>query len=369
MPLLLTSNRWAIQKLWKNWKRLHRLAYGIVIFVILHIVLISWYKNPQTVWYTNTDILIQFSIIIVYFLGKTLEWKGIKLFSWSDIAYPIWQKWLCVPCGYIYDPELWDEDSGIQPGTEFSDIPESWICPECGLRKSDFIPYQENTDRWTQMNATIVEKNLLNPTTIELVIETMEELQSQPGQFMVFLWKDALWEFTRQYSIVELSGHRYAFTIKLSEQSRGSDFLRSVWIGTNIRIRWVFGSFLLRDTLSPKVFIATGTGLAPIYHMIHSLVGTWKEKKNHPKISLYFSVSTEAELFYIEQLRTLPNVDLHIHVTRETVAGFETWRVDIDDIEAVFDIEWYLCGNPKMVTEAKEKLAKRGFERVYSEEF
>ena len=42
------------------------------------------------------------------------------------------------PCGYIYDPEVGDPDSGIAPGTAFEDIPEDWVCPVCGLDKSAF---------------------------------------------------------------------------------------------------------------------------------------------------------------------------------------------------------------------------------------
>ncbi len=361
MPLLLTSNRWAIRKLWKNWKRLHRLAYGIVIFTILHIVLISWYKNPQTVWYTNTDILIQFSILIVYFLGKTLEWKWIKLSSWSDIAYPIWQKWLCVPCGYIYDPTVWDGDGGIPPGTEFSDIPSDWECPECGVKKSDFIPYIEWAEE-RSYGAIIREKNLLNPTTLELVNESEKSYTSHPGQFIWFFWEDGEWVFHRQYSIVEQKGRLFTCTIKLTEYGRGAKLLREISISSQIRIIGVFGNFLLMKTQKPKIFIATGTGLAPIYHMIRAL---------DPDIytSLYFSVGTEVELFYSKKLREIPNLNLHIHVTREKVEGCEQGRVDIDMIEANNETEWYLCGNPRMVNEAKEKLEKRWFSQIYSEEF
>lgn len=53
------------------------------------------------------------------------------------------QKYICEPCGYIYDPELGDEDGGIAPGTPFEDIPEDWVCPVCGAEKSDFAPYNE----------------------------------------------------------------------------------------------------------------------------------------------------------------------------------------------------------------------------------
>lgn len=53
------------------------------------------------------------------------------------------KKYLCVVCGYIYDPAVGDEDSGIKPGTAFEDIPEDWECPVCGVGKDDFVVYEE----------------------------------------------------------------------------------------------------------------------------------------------------------------------------------------------------------------------------------
>jgi len=45
-------------------------------------------------------------------------------------------------CGYEYDPEIGDPDGGIKPGTKFEDIPEDWVCPLCGVTKSDFEKMQ-----------------------------------------------------------------------------------------------------------------------------------------------------------------------------------------------------------------------------------
>ena len=46
----------------------------------------------------------------------------------------------CIPCGYVYDPEVGDADSGIPPGTLFEDLPEDWVCPVCGVGKDQFEP-------------------------------------------------------------------------------------------------------------------------------------------------------------------------------------------------------------------------------------
>jgi rubredoxin len=48
------------------------------------------------------------------------------------------RKWMCVNCGYVYEQDKGDPAGGIAPGTAWEDIPEDWICPECGAEKSVF---------------------------------------------------------------------------------------------------------------------------------------------------------------------------------------------------------------------------------------
>ncbi len=47
------------------------------------------------------------------------------------------KKYIC-PCGYVYDPEKGDPAQGVLPGTEWKDVPEDWLCPECGIGKEFF---------------------------------------------------------------------------------------------------------------------------------------------------------------------------------------------------------------------------------------
>lgn len=52
-------------------------------------------------------------------------------------------KYKCRSCGYVYDPELGDPMSGVAPGTAFEDLPDNWICPLCGVRKSEFFKLED----------------------------------------------------------------------------------------------------------------------------------------------------------------------------------------------------------------------------------
>ncbi len=47
-------------------------------------------------------------------------------------------KFMCVVCGFIYDEETGLPEVGIEPGTRWEDIPDTWTCPDCGVTKDDF---------------------------------------------------------------------------------------------------------------------------------------------------------------------------------------------------------------------------------------
>ena len=46
--------------------------------------------------------------------------------------------WECMQCGWIYDEAKGAPEEGLAPGTRWSEVPESWTCPDCGARKSQF---------------------------------------------------------------------------------------------------------------------------------------------------------------------------------------------------------------------------------------
>jgi len=50
------------------------------------------------------------------------------------------KKYICDACGYIYDPEVGDDSAGVKPGTAWENVPDDWVCPICGVDKSQFSP-------------------------------------------------------------------------------------------------------------------------------------------------------------------------------------------------------------------------------------
>jgi rubredoxin-NAD+ reductase len=53
------------------------------------------------------------------------------------------RKYECIVCGYIYDEALGWPDDGIPAGTKWEDIPDDWVCPDCGVGKEDFELVQD----------------------------------------------------------------------------------------------------------------------------------------------------------------------------------------------------------------------------------
>jgi rubredoxin len=60
--------------------------------------------------------------------------------EWRRSVEAQMQKWKCMACPYIYDPELGDPEAGIPPGTPFEELPDDWLCPDCVLGKEFFAP-------------------------------------------------------------------------------------------------------------------------------------------------------------------------------------------------------------------------------------
>lgn len=53
------------------------------------------------------------------------------------------KKYVCIPCGYVYDPAAGDPENHIAPGTAFEELPDDWLCPVCFVGKDEFEPENE----------------------------------------------------------------------------------------------------------------------------------------------------------------------------------------------------------------------------------
>lgn len=199
---------------------------------------------------------------------------------------------------------------------------------------------------------------------LEIMIKTHQVMPYKPGQRVLLDYKDPGQQVKRAYSIVKYdSGDRgceFTLAIKLLEWGKWSSYLRNMTTGDSIEVVGIFGHFFLQDTGNPKVFIGTGTWLVPLIAMANA---TYSPKK------LYFSVSYKADLFYLDRIHDIPNLEYHIHVSREQVPWCEPGRINLSAEEFPEDTEFYICGGPAIVTDIADILQQRGFKNIYTEKY
>jgi len=80
--------------------------------------------------------------VYIHYSGNTLKGMPPLTERYCQIAVSErsmgMEKWVCTICGYVYDPEVGDPDNGIAPGTPFEELPDDWVCPDCGVGKDMF---------------------------------------------------------------------------------------------------------------------------------------------------------------------------------------------------------------------------------------
>ena len=46
--------------------------------------------------------------------------------------------YVCIVCGFTYSEESGLPSEGLPAGTKWEDVPADWLCPDCGVSKTDF---------------------------------------------------------------------------------------------------------------------------------------------------------------------------------------------------------------------------------------
>ena len=80
------------------------------------------------------------SFLLMVIAAVALGYKNLI----KDKTEIINSKYECIVCKYIYDPKVGNKKEGIEPGTNFGDLPEEWVCPVCGEGKDKFEVHEDN---------------------------------------------------------------------------------------------------------------------------------------------------------------------------------------------------------------------------------
>jgi methane monooxygenase component C len=230
--------------------------------------------------------------------------------------------------------------------------------------------YQEGT-----RTGQIVEAERLTETVARIVVRTnaaQDALDWDPGQY-VQVTVPAV-GVTRAYSMSKPAdgSRQLEFLIRLLTDGKFSGHIAAgLAKGEPVRVRGPHGQFIFRGDRKP-VFIAGGTGVAPILAILRSLAQTAPDTEAR----VVFGVGTETELFGVDELselrRVLPNLDVVITVERPTSSWAGAVGRVTDHLGAVDPAKsYYLCGPSGMVNAAEELLAADGAarDRIHIERF
>jgi methane monooxygenase component C len=231
----------------------------------------------------------------------------------------------------------------------------------------DYDYPHDRVERFTEgvWSGQIAALERVSDTVARLVVRTLTSqapVEWEPGQH-VRLTLPAV-GVTRDFSMADLcsSARELEFLVRLLPGGAFSGHVaEGAQVGERIDVEGPFGRFLLRPSELTPVFVAGGTGLAPIMAMLRSLAG---EHPDDPAL-LFFGNTNAGDLFFEKELdelgREFPGLQTWLSLMRpgpdwsgETGLVTDALAAHLDDPRAH---TFYLCGPPPMVAATKDLLA------------
>lgn len=188
----------------------------------------------------------------------------------------------------------------------------------------------------------------------------------------------------RSYSIASTPDDTHGFHLmaEILAEGKGSKFLQMAEIGQEVEVVAPMGQFVIREeNMNKFLFVATGSGIVPVYAMINDLLINKREQR---QIRLHWGLRSEEDMFWFDNLERLaeqyPNFVFDPVLSRPS----ETWSLcrghvqdclkrdfATQDGQGLSGWQGYICGNPKMVEETKAALVelKMRNEDIYYEKF
>lgn len=208
--------------------------------------------------------------------------------------------------------------------------------------------------------ALLVAKTALTPSIWRLEFELEESIRFVPGQYARLRVAQFEW---RDYSIAAASGKRFTLLISNRTHGDGSNYADIVQPGAATEVELPLGSYHLLPNAHRKVFVATGTGLAPFLPMFEQMA----QAGELDGAELYFGCRTSAGNI-TAAFACLPRRTMACVSREQAKQGGVQGRVTQALAVLEFDpstTDFYVCGSAAMVADCRTILksapARRGF--------
>lgn len=222
-------------------------------------------------------------------------------------------------------------------------------------------------------------KNLTHDVRrLDLKLIEPKAITFKPGQFISFEMPDPQTGrlLTRAYSIASQPSRSGVITLlfNLVSGGPGSSFLFHLTDGEKVQFKGPAGHFYLRDDPERELlFVASGTGIAPI----RSMLLTNAERPDPRPATLFWGLRSQRDLYDQEELaelsRRAPTLTAITTLSRpEPGWSGESGRVlrlIEERISSVKNLAVYLCGNSAMIADVTTLLRKKGLCPIYREKY
>lgn len=205
----------------------------------------------------------------------------------------------------------------------------------------------------------------LNSSVIRVVLRTPPNngMQFLPGQYLSVIGPNSL---RRSYSVANAprADNKIELHIKQVEGGAFSQYwFEQAKVNDLLRFEGPLGTFFVRSPLPKKlIFMATGTGLAPVKAMLEHL--KQNSEANRPEIHVYWGNRYEADIYTDLHDLAGPNVQAHLLLSRPDTAwtgraGY-VQQAALEDHPKLDNCAVYACGSISMIESAKAALLENG---------
>jgi len=181
---------------------------------------------------------------------------------------------------------------------------------------------------------------------------------------------------TRPYSIASPPSSTGVLTLlfNLVPGGPGSTYLFSLKEGDETSFKGPAGTFRLRDDPArDHLFVATGTGIAPIRAMLLALF----EKDAACSVTLYWGLRSRRDLYWQDELAAWAKAHPKFTFTTTLSRPEDGWSGERgrvthlveERIASVQNLAAYLCGNSGMLNDVTAILQKKGLCPIYREKY
>lgn len=206
-------------------------------------------------------------------------------------------------------------------------------------------------------------KRQLTPTIWELRWKLSEPVRFAPGQFARLRVADEEW---RDYSIASAAGKEVTLLVSTRTGGMGSRFADQAAVGTESEIELPLGSYRLLLNDRRRIFVATGTGLAPFLPMLKVL----RDRGQEGSAELLFGCATQADNLLPCFASVLPPSMLTCLSRELPASGGFHGRATAALSSLAFDpstTDFYVCGSGAMVADCRGLLEKAGALYIHTE--